>query len=137
MSLIKQLKSDQLESRKQHNTLKTSILTTLLGELQTEAKSKQCEVYDEMVFAKVKKFISNNKECQDAVVDEQAREALTLENDILSGYLPTQMTALEIRAIIEDSGAKNIGEAMKFLQNNFNGKYDGRMAAVVVREVLA
>jgi len=60
------------------------------------------------------------------------------EIEILNGYLPKQMTEDELRSVISDFKAENIGanvgSIMSFLKTNYAGLYDGKMASQLAKE---
>jgi uncharacterized protein YqeY len=47
--------------------------------------------------------------------------------------LPKQMSQVEIEASIQLAEIKTFPEAMKYLKDNFNGLYDGKFAADVLK----
>ena len=59
------------------------------------------------------------------------------EIEILSGYLPKQLTEDELRSIISDYKAANIGAnvglIMAFLKSKYNGLYDGKIASQIAK----
>ena len=60
--LYNKLQSDQLEARKNKEDIRKSLLTTLLGEIQTlhlQQKNKQIIVEDNFIYPIIKKFIKN------------------------------------------------------------------------------
>ena len=68
-------------------------------------------------------------------VESGAREVAVLE-----ALLPQQMTAEELRSAVEAlvaEGADQIGAVMKGLGQRYSGRYDGKAASAVAREVLA
>lgn len=146
MTLIEQLKQDQLNARKARDTHKASLLTTLLGESMAIGKTDgNRETTDGEVIAMVRKFIKNLDQVI-AVSDEQdvAYHEATSEIEILRQYLPVMLDEAQLRdtisAIVESSGGKgstNMGVVMKVLKATHDGQYDGKVASTIVKEVLA
>jgi uncharacterized protein YqeY len=58
------------------------------------------------------------------------------EKSIVEKYLPKQLTADEIRNIIQLLGGAqvNLGDIMKHLKERYSGQYDGKVASTVARE---
>ena len=67
------------------------------------------------------------------------------ENDILNEYLPQQISEKDLRFIVFEFAAlidpsirnKSIGTVMKYLKEEFPGRYDGKMASSIVKEELS
>ena len=144
MTLIEQIKIDQVAARKAHQALAASLLTTLLGEANAVGKNKgNREPTDAEVVALVKKFINGMDESIAYLQKYENPEALktvTAEKAIISVYLPKQMTDDEIKAalvtIVADVGP-NMGKVMAALKAQYEGLYDGKAAAGIVKSVIA
>ena len=67
--------------------------------------------------------------------DELAEKEM-LEMNIMSEFLPKMMTEDELKGVIQASGCDNIGAVMKYLKENYNGLYDGKMASKLIKEIL-
>lgn len=157
-----QLKADQLQARKDRNTLSTKLLTTLLGEAKQVADAAaekeprdatgavvKREPTTEELIATVRKFLKGNaetianlmkSEIHPAAVEAQLAEARA-EAEILNGYLPQQLTAEQIEQIFraefpDGVTAKERGKAMAILKANFNGQYDGKLASDVLGKLI-
>lgn len=140
MTLLTQIKADQLAARKAKDGEKASLLTTLIGEIDTELK--RSGKVDELAI--VKKFLKGVNE--NLVIAGDRRDSdwcdrLDKEKEILEAYQPKQLTKEEIdsyltQAVLHDGLEKNKGAIMKYLKDNFAGKYDGKMAASIVDEFL-
>jgi len=146
MSLLSQIKKDQLQARKNSKTVEATLLTTLIGEAAMIGKNDgNRETTDEEVVAVIKKFVKNNTELMGyAVAESVAYMNARDENDFLSQYLPSQMTEDEIRAAVQkrivtldEISPKLMGSVMKWLKDNYAGQYDGGLASKVVKELLS
>jgi len=146
MSLIKDIKSDQLYSRKNKQASNATLLTTLIGEAEMIGKNNgNRETTDAEVVAVIKKFIKNNQELMSVVNPESSGfNDAKIENDILTNYLPTQLTETELRSVVqkriatlENISPKIMGKIMAWLKETYNGQYDGRMASTIVKELLS
>ena len=130
--MINKLRADRMQARKDGAKIKTSILTTLLGEVETNLKRD--ENFD--VIKLIKKFIKNNEDTLSQCVGEIAINIFKTEIQILSEYLPKQLTEDEIRVIISDinkSEIKNIGIIMKHFKENYSGRYDGSVVSKIIK----
>lgn len=133
--LLNELKKDSLAARKAGKTLTGRLLITVLGEVETQAKRDGREISDQLIMATCKKFIANNLET--IRLDKSMEDILLAENQTLEAYLPQQLTETELRVIIRDLNAENIGEIMGHLKSNYVGRYDGKLASSIAREYLS
>ena len=131
--LIEQVKKDRLFARKNHQPDKLNVLTTLLGELETNAKRSGDKITNETVIAMCKKIINNNEDTLKKVTDIDKVSLLKAENKMLDKYIPTQMTKSELITIIESLDTKDIGSIMSHLAANYAGLYNKGMAASIAR----
>jgi len=131
--LVDQIKTARMLAMKLRDAPARTILTTLLGELEGIAKRDQSDITDDMVIKTCKKFIVGNLETMKLGGDV---EKLEDENVILKGFIPKQLSANELRVIIEDMKLNNLGQIMKQLKAEHDGEYDGKMASQIAREFI-
>jgi len=143
--LMQQLKADQLQARKNRNTIEATLLTTLIGEAANIGKNDgNRETNDQEVIQVVKKFIKGMDETLDVLYKRQAfdtAEQVEQEKKILADYLPKQLTGEQIQsyimqAVLHDGLQENKGMMMKYMKDNFAGQYDGKLAAQIIDELL-
>jgi uncharacterized protein YqeY len=148
MTLILNIRKDQIEARKARNALAATLLTTLIGEAVMIAKNDQRENPTDMEVQNViKKFLKGISETiavlakGDPAETEERLKVVNAEKDILEGYLPKQLTEDELKAIVREAivnGAKeDMGALMGVLKKNHAGRYDGKLASAVIRDALA
>lgn len=139
MLLFEQIKKDQITARKNKEQVRASLLTTLMGEGQTQAKNKGVEVLsDEDTVALVKKFLKGNAEFLAGNVPAEKLSILTTEKGVLECYLPKQLADVQIRDTIRGyfkEGIVKKGDVMKKLKEQYNGMYDGKRASDIFSEV--
>ena len=141
MSLLQQIKDDQLKARKE-KSWKAQVLTTLLGEAAMIGKNDgNRETNDVECIYIIKKFIKNmNETAKLCGMDDHT----AMEIDLLNTYLPKGMdnTALVVavnEVILERIGTDsphNMGTVMKRMKELYEGQYDGRELSGIVKEVL-
>jgi uncharacterized protein YqeY len=138
--IIDTIKKDRIEAIKSGDSFKNSTLTTLLSEVQRLDKSDQKS--DQKVLEVIRKY---NKSLNEMIVLTLPREGdpILVEKDIISVYLPKQLSGeeldLAIEEIITEVGAetmKDMGKVMKALKETFDGQYDGKVASGIVRSLL-
>ena len=135
--LATQIKSDMLTARKARDTFTVKALSTLYGEVEGIAKKKNEPISDELVIATVKKFLTNLKESESQTGRLDLLSGIKAEVELLEKYVPSQMSEDELRAALTELAPSNMGEAMKFLKDNYAGLYDGKLASQIAREVTA
>jgi len=146
--LEEKILGDYKEAMKAKDTLKSSVLNFLRAELlNTAIAKKKNKLDDNEVIAVIRKQI---KERQDSIeqftkgmrqdlADKEAGELA-----ILKGYLPRELSADELKKIIEEAicsvgaqGMKDMGKVMKEATAQAAGRADGKMLSDMVRERLS
>lgn len=142
-----QLLQDLKEAMKEKDILKKDTVTMLRAAiLQVEKDSQKVLTEDEMsaiVAKEVKKRKESVKEYENAGREDIATN-LKREIEILSKYLPEQLSEEEIAKMVEDAiseaGAtspKDMGKVMSILRPKTAGKADGKLVSDIVKEKLA
>ncbi len=151
--LIDRIRADQLAARKARDGVAAGLLTTLIGEAtsvseeefkaaaeaargdDSDAVAVSVPITDEKVTATIVKFLKNAKANRELMKTSDAK--IEREIELLSAYLPRQMTEAELRAAIEgfrrDSPGANVGGVMAFLKANHAGLYDGKLASQLAK----
>lgn len=139
--LFERMQKESLEARKNRDAVRAGVLTTAIAQVKAIAIDDGHRAPNDADVVKVvRQFL---KACEENLalaaqgkMDAQRAEQYKTEKEVLLSYLPQQMSADELKAAIEKSGAKNIGEAMKYLKANHDGQYDGKLASQVAKELL-
>lgn len=136
MKLIEQIRADRMVAFKAKENIKKNILGCLISESCKENK----EPADEVVLAKIKKFIEGAKEIQEvSEVGSYDYFQANVEIEVLDQYRPKQMTEDEVRTEITAClllSGKNLPQIMQFFKNNLAGRYDGKMVSTIAKELL-
>lgn len=139
MSLLAQIKSDQLAARKARNSVVASSLTTLIGDIEKKQKD-QGSVTDAEVVAIVKKHVQGVSDNIALVSGEQKVVDFNIELHALNMYIPIQMTGFalqsHIAAIMQEPGNDKQGPIMKALKDRFAGQYDGKEASELIKKMI-
>jgi len=148
--LLEKLKHDALEARKARDTVKASLLTTLVAEAERVGKDEgNRPSSDAEVVAVIKKFIKNADESLRALESrsdpsEAAITHLQAEKTVLEGYLPSQASEAQIReqverlvGVLDERSPKQMGALMAKLNSAFEGNFDKALASRIVKEALA
>lgn len=152
--MLSKIKAAQLQARKNRDAVTASLLTTLIGEAEMVGKNANRVTTNDEVLAVIQKFVKNIDETVSAlstpkmalVTSSEARiQDLKAERSVLEQFLPSQLTADEltdhVHAIIAGLlGVKstiNVGDVMGVLKNRFAGQYDGKMASMIVKNLVS
>ncbi|MBV6493884.1 MAG: hypothetical protein LDLANPLL_01908 [Turneriella sp.] len=139
--LFEKMQKESLEARKARDTVKAGVLTTAIAQIKALAiDDGHRAVTDADVLKIVRQFLKGVEEnlalAAQGKLDATRSAQFQTEKSVLLAYLPQQMDAAAIKAAVQKSGAKNIGDAMKYLKANHDGEYDGKLAATVIKEVI-
>lgn len=130
MSLMQNIRAIKNEARKDATqAVEVSILTLLIGEVETIEKRTGKPFTDTQTIDAIKKLIKSNDES----LKLRDSEKLKQENAVLSALLPKQLTEAEIRTLIATNGLQGVPAVMQFLNSNYPGKFDKAMASTIAR----
>jgi uncharacterized protein YqeY len=129
----------KLKELKQANRDKLVIyklLSTIIGECEQISKNPS---NNEIVRVLQKVYKDNDitlKECSKDRVN--LIQELNEENSFLSQYLPTPLTDEELLALIgsQMSEGKRMPDIMKYLSTNYESRYDGKKAILIINSLL-
>lgn len=141
-----ELLNDLKEAMKNKDTIKKDTITCLRAAILQVEKDTQKALTEEEMSAIVAKEVKKRKESIEDYIKggrEDIVENLNKEIEILSKYLPEQLTKEEIEALvleaISNTGAtspKDMGKVMQYLRPKTAGKADGKMVSEIVKEKL-
>ena len=130
MSLIEKISDDFMAAYKAKNMERKNFLGVIKSEVCKETKTPK----DSYVISKLKSMVKNA---------EDTDSLSEYELEIINEYLPTQLDEDKLSTIIKGiiqnnniSSPKEIGKVMGFLKSEFDGQYDGKLAAKITKEIL-
>ena len=146
--LEEKILNDYKEAMKARDGLRSSVLSFLRADMMNLAVAKKKKALDDSeVITVIKKQI---KQHQDSIEQFTKGERLEMaekekkELAILKEYLPPEVSADEIKKVIEEvvvalvaSGMKDMGKVMKEVNAKLAGAADGKLVSDLVRERLA
>lgn len=149
MSLADQIQTDLTTAMKARDKVRTQTLRSVLAgikNLKAEGGRADKPVSDEEVVAIIAKEAKKRRESVDTYTTNgrpELAEAEQAELDVLGAYLPEQMGADEVRAVVAEtvaevgaSGPGDLGKVMGALMPKVKGKADGKLVNQIVREQL-
>ncbi len=147
MSLKQQISDDTKDAMKARDADKVSTLRFL----QAAVKNKEIEIRpnaltDEDVVTVLRKSVKQRQDSIEQYVSAGRTDLADkekMELSIIEGYLPKQMSADQIEAVvkqaIKDVGAtspKEMGAVMKAVQAKTNGTADNKIVSEIVKKLL-
>jgi uncharacterized protein len=147
MSFFDKIQGDLNDAIKSKDLTSVSTLRLVISNLKNAIISKGSDLTDEEVIAEIAKDAKKHKESI-SVFEKAGRDDLAqkekAEAEVLSKYLPEQMSSSEITKVVEEvisnSDAKSpadIGKVMGQVMSKFKGMADGETVSAIVREKLS
>lgn len=141
-----QLLNDLKESMKDKNLVRKNTIQMIRAAILQVEKDKQIELTEEQIIEIIAKESKKRKDAE-ADFEKSGREDLVKQNkeeiEILSEYLPKQLTLEEIENIVKDvivkTGAtsmKEMGVVMKTAKEQIGAAADGKTVSDVVKKLL-
>lgn len=141
-----QILEDLKRAMKAQDKLKLSVIRMVKSSIQMEELNKKRELTDDEVIDVISKQIKTRKDSINEFTKggrEDLVESTSKEIEILSAYLPEQLTEEEINSIIEKvfeevkpSSAKDMGKVMKAVTPLVKGKADMGMVSSIIKSKL-
>jgi len=142
MSLKAQIKSDMKTAMKSGEKERLSVIRMLLAAIQTKEIEDRSELGDPDVLQVVEKLVKQRKDSakQFAAAGRPDRQQQELsEAELLQAYLPEQMDAAELEALVDEviaavdpAGMQDMGKVMGQLKAKVQGRADmGSLSALV------
>jgi uncharacterized protein YqeY len=146
MSLKDKLQQDMKTAMKARDELKTSTIRLAISAVRNTEIDKGHELSDDEVLEVLAKEAKMRREAVEGAEKAGRLEVAERENkelDILTEYLPKQLSADEITEIVEqvvaETGATSMsdrGKVMSALMPRIKGRADGKLASQIVEQIL-
>ena len=138
----KRLQDDLKAAMKSGETRRTMAIRGLLAEITRLEKDSRREANEAEIVTLIRRERGRREEALSFA--RQANRADLIEQNeteakILSGYLPAEVTADQLRAAIAAAiagGAAQMGPLMKALRDQFGARLDGKVASELAKEAL-
>ncbi len=132
--LMDTIRKDMFEAKKVKDKVKSNLLSTLFAEIFTLSKSgKELNEDDELKI--IRKFLKNIDETLSLEIPADTKSKLETEKNILTAYLPKQLSTEEIDEIVKSlvSEGKTIKDIMPYFKEKYSGRYDGKTVSEAVK----
>jgi len=144
--LIDDIKKERIIAMKARDSATSSLLSTLLGEVENATKSGNHSggIADDIVVSTVKKFIKNNNATISALKNAGKDTAsLEAEIEVLSKYMPKILSEAQTENIIaaqiiamDIKSMKDMGKLMGYMKKNFAATVDMGLVSRLVKQHL-
>ena len=142
------IREDMKAAMRSHDAARLSTIRLLLAAIKQRETDEQIEAGDEDVLAVIGKMVKQRRDSveqyrsggrEDLAANEQA------EIDVLSTYLPQQLSDEEVAAIVEEAvaevgmtGIAAMGKVMSVVKPRVNGRADlGKVSALIKARLTA
>lgn len=134
------------EAMREKDEIRKNTITLLRSAILQVEKDTQKELGDDEIIGIVAKEVKKRK---DAILDYEKAgrddiiSDLNKEIEILSKYLPKQLSKEEIEALVDEAisnvnatSLRDMGKVMQDLRSKTNGRADGKLVSEIVKEKL-
>ena len=139
--LIDELKKANIEAMKARDNTSRAVLSVVLTKYklqEVELRSQGKEIGDKellSIIQKVLKELADEKEGYLRVNNHERADNISLQEKVLSSYLPKQLSEEEIRNIINSLEDKSVPSVMKHFKTNYAGQVDMSLVNSVLRSL--
>jgi len=147
MTIKEQIDSDFLTAYKAHDTLRVSVLRMIKSSIKNAEISKKEELSDSDVISVLKKEIKQRIDSIEAYKKADRTDSAEQEEkemEMISVYLPKQLSKEEIRKIAEEtigltnaSGMQDMGKVIGMIMQKHGDNVNGELVSSIVKEFLS
>lgn len=139
--LIDEIKSANIEAMKARDNTSRAVLSIVLTKYklqEVELKSQGKEIGDSELLSIIQKVI---KELEDEragylkVNNQERADNVSKQMEVISSYLPKQLSEEEIKKIIDSLEDKSVPSVMKHFKMNYAGQVDMSLVNRVLRSL--
>ena len=139
--LIDELKAANIKAMKERDNNSRAVLSIVLTRYklqEVELRSQGKEIGDKellSIIQKVLKELADEKEGYLKVNNQEKANDIAKQEEVLSSYLPKQLSEAEIRNIIASLEDKSVPSVMKHFKTNYAGQVDMSLVNSVLRSL--
>jgi len=144
--LYKKIETDMVTAAKNRDKLTLGVLRFVKSSLDALRKDKGENLTDEEVIAGLKKRIKQGKDSVEKFTAGNRSDLVETESkqlEIVSAYLPQQMTEAELEAVVDKvileaqvTSKKDFGKVMGLVVKESAGRADGKLIKSIVEKKL-
>ncbi|SDN43661.1 GatB/YqeY domain-containing protein [Alkalicoccus daliensis] len=146
LSVLDQLNQDMKQAMRDKDKLRLSVIRSVKGALQNEAISLGHDLSEEEALTVLNREMKQRRESLqefDKADRDDLVEKMQSEINILTEYLPAQLSEEELQSIVDEtieetgaSGKSDIGKVMGAVMPKVKGKADGTAVRNLVQQSL-
>ena len=139
--LIDEIKAANVAAMKAQDKVAKGILSIIITKyknLEIELKAQGKEISDRdllSIIQKTLKELADEKEGYIKVGNTEMANAIARQEEILSAFLPKQLSEQEIRDIITSLEDKSVPSVMKYFKANYAGQVDMSLVNSILRSL--
>ena len=139
--LIDEIKAANIQAMKDRDNTSRAVLSIVLTKYklqEVELKSQGKEIGDKellSIIQKVLKELEDEKAGYLKVNNLERADNITKQMDVISSYLPKQLSEEEIRKIIASLEDKSVPSVMKHFKMNYAGQVDMSLVSSIARNL--
>ena len=139
--LIDEIKAANINAMKARDNTSRAVLSVVLTKYklqEVELRSQGKEIGDKellSIIQKVLKELADEKEGYLKVNNQERADNVARQEEVLSSYLPKQLSEQEIRDIINGLEDKSVPSVMKHFKTNYAGQVDMSLVNSVLRSL--
>ena len=142
ISLKERLDGDLKDAMRNKDSIRRTVLRTIISEIRNAEIAKQEALDDEGVLVVMTKQAQQRRDSIEAFKSASRSDLVENESEelkIISGYLPEQLSEDEISVVItevisqvEAKGFSDMGKVMKEIMQRIRGRADGKAISAIV-----
>ncbi len=139
--LIDEIKAANINAMKARDNTTRAVLSVVLTKYklqEVELKASGKEIGDKELLAiiqKTLKELADEKEGYLKVNNQERVDSISHQEEVLSSYLPKQLSEQEIRDIINGLDDKSVPNVMKHFKMNYAGQVDMSLVNSILRSL--
>lgn len=139
--LIDEIKAANINAMKARDNTTRAVLSVVLTKYklqEVELKASGKEIGDKELLAiiqKTLKELADEKEGYLKVNNQERVDSISRQEEVLSSYLPKQLSEQEIRDIINGLDDKSVPNVMKHFKMNYAGQVDMSLVNSILRSL--
>lgn len=144
MTTLNDVKQVQLQARKDRDSVKASLLTTVIGEVQNRVTShpvdkRTAEVENNTLQEVLNSFLKKNREAQEKVKGD-ALDVLKQEAQIIASFQPKRLSEAELTEIVKSKfpnlDIKDKGRAIGQMKREYGELIDSYILMKAIDSIL-
>jgi len=137
-----EIRSAIKDAMKSRDSLRTRVLRNVLSGVKNKMIETRTALTEAEVAAVIGREAKQTRETLDFALKAEREESVAELRQtlaVIESLLPQQLSPAELEQVISgfvEGGAADLGSVMRKLKEEYGGRYDGKLASTVARELL-